>query len=441
MSKSVVILGGGIAGLSAGVFLSDKGYNVSIYESSPKWGGRAYSFFDKDMNELLDNGRHVLAGFYENTFEFMKKIGTYDKLLLKNKLELVLCEKNDKYYRLAGTTLPGVWSLLSGIFRFKGFSFDDKLKFLNLRKLNLKNDSNTANYEKMNASEILDSLKQTPNLKKYFWHPFIYAAFNTAPDFVSGKLFLELLKKGTENKKNMSVILGDDNLNSLFIDKSLCFLKSRNAFLVNNLGGKIINISDNKVSSVILSDGSSVTADHFICAVPFYNFENLFSPEYYKDIFPGSVLLKNTCIISIRISFNTDVSDFLKYRMTGLVDSTAQWVFKESDRSISIVISGADVIDGLLNKSAEEIYRLCINDLKKAFTNFDENKIISYKIIKEKRAAFLPDKESEKFRFMQKCNIENLYIAGDWTDTGLPATLEGAVKSAKICSEIIINKN
>jgi len=441
MSKSVVILGGGIAGLSAGVFLSDKGFNVSIYESSPKWGGRAYSFFDKDMNELLDNGRHVLAGFYENIFELMKKIGTYDKLLLKNKLELVLCGKNDEYYRLSGTGLPGVWSLLSGIFKFKGFSFDDKMKFLNLRKLNGNNSSKQAFYENMNASEILDSLKQTDNLKKYFWHPFIYAAFNTAPEYVSGKLFLELLKKGTENKKNMSVIMGDDNLNSLFIDKSLGFLKSRNAFLVNNLGGKIINISDNKVSSVILADGSSITADYFVCAVPFYNFENLFPPEFYKKYFSGSVLLKNTCIISVRISFNTSVSDFLKYRMTGLVDSTAQWVFKESDRSISIVISGADVIGGLVNKSAEEIYRLCINDLKKAFKNFDENKISRYKIIKEKRAAFLPDKESEKFRFEQKCNIENLFIAGDWTDTGLPATLEGAVKSAKICSGLIINKN
>jgi len=112
MAESVVILGGGLAGLASAVFLANEGFDVKLFESSPKWGGRAYSYFDRDKNTFFDNGRHVLAGFYEYTFEFMKLIGTYDKLKFSSKLELVLCGKNKNLYKLKSGNLPGALSLL-----------------------------------------------------------------------------------------------------------------------------------------------------------------------------------------------------------------------------------------------------------------------------------------------------------------------------------------
>jgi squalene-associated FAD-dependent desaturase len=440
MEKSVIILGGGLAGLASAVFLSGKGFHVSVYESAPKWGGRTYSYFDKEKNIFVDNGVHVLAGFYENTFEYMKLIGTYDKLDIKKNLELILCDKNKNVFRLKCGNLPGVFSLLSGIFKFKGFTFKDKIRFLKVRKLTNKGYLDNAALESISAAQLLDNLGQTDNLKKFFWNPLIYASFNTTPENVSADLLAKLIIKGTENKKNMSIILGKDNLNGLFVDNALNYLKNKSVILNNNLGGNKINLKGNYIESVELDNGNTVSADYYVCAVPFFNFEKLFSSEFYVKYFNNSINLKTSTIISVHLFFNKEINLEINNDMIGLLDTTVQWVFINNKKHISLVISGADFIENnLTEKTNEEIYKICMEDLKSCLTGFDENNISDFKVIKEKRATFLPEVGSEKHRFNQKCNIENLFIAGDWTDTGLPSTIEGAVKSARICTDLINN--
>lgn len=124
--------------------------------------------------------------------------------------------------------------------------------------------------------------------------------------------------------------------------------------------------------------------------------------------------------------------------MAGLTGTTVQWIFKKSDNHLSLVISGADNL-GLREKSNGDIFEIVLNDLKKTIRGFNEADLSNYKIIKEKRATFIPDKESIKYRPKQKTYLSNFFIAGDWTDTGLPATIESAITSAKICSEEITN--
>ena len=94
MNKSVSVIGGGIAGLSSAVFLANKGFKVTLIEASPKFGGRVYSFFDKASGFQIDNGQHILASWYKNTFEYLKLIGTYDKLSFQKQLEVVFRDSN-----------------------------------------------------------------------------------------------------------------------------------------------------------------------------------------------------------------------------------------------------------------------------------------------------------------------------------------------------------
>ncbi|MFA5405469.1 MAG: oleate hydratase, partial [Ignavibacteria bacterium] len=135
MGKSVIIIGGGLAGLASAVFLCNKGYDISIYEATSKWGGRTYSYFDSEKEMYIDNGQHILAGWYENTFEYLKIIGTYDKLKFKNNLSLDFYDKEKQNYKFRCGNLPGVYSLLWGIFKFSGFNLNDKLKFLKIKKI------------------------------------------------------------------------------------------------------------------------------------------------------------------------------------------------------------------------------------------------------------------------------------------------------------------
>ncbi|MBI5402389.1 MAG: FAD-dependent oxidoreductase [Ignavibacteriae bacterium] len=441
MSKSVIIIGGGIAGIASAVFLSEKGFSVSVYESSPKWGGRTFSYFDNEKNIFIDNGVHILGGFYKNTFEFMKIIGTFDKLKVKNNLQLVFTNKDKQILNFKCGNLPGVWSLLSGIFFFKGFNFRDKLEFLKIRKLINGKVFEDDKLERTSASKILEMTGQTENLMKYFWTPLIFAAFNSPPEYVSGKLLVNLLKKGTENKKNMSLYLGNDTLNGLFIDNSLKYLNEKSALLYNNLGGKKIIFEGNYIKCIELDNGETVSADYYISALPFYCFEKIFSPSDYAKHFNRSVNLQPSTIISVHLFFKNDISFKPDGDMTGLTGTCVQWLFVNNKRHVSLVISGADYVCGNMTElSNEEIYFACIKDLKSCLQKFDESEIGSYKIIKEKRATFLTGPDSEAYRLRQKSSLENLFIAGDWTDTGLPATIESAVTSAGICTDLIVNR-
>ena len=127
MRKTVAIAGGGLAGLSAAVFLAQKGFHVEIFESSPKLGGRAYSFFDKGKEMFFDNGQHLLAGWYKNTFEYLKIIGTYDHLKFQKNLEIDFVNSSKQKLKLKTHGLKPPFNLLSGLISFPGFSAKEKL--------------------------------------------------------------------------------------------------------------------------------------------------------------------------------------------------------------------------------------------------------------------------------------------------------------------------
>jgi hydroxysqualene dehydroxylase len=440
MGKSVIIIGGGLAGLASAVFLCNKGFDVSVYESSPKWGGKTYSFYDKEKGIYIDNGQHILAGWYENTFEYLKIIGTYDKLKFKNELSLMYCDNRKKTYRFKCGNLPGEYSLLWGIFRFIGFNFIDKLKFLKVRKI-IGNKKYSEDYLKsINAERLLNDLGQTENLQKFFWYPLILASFNTLPENVSADLFVKLIKKGTEFKKNMSIILSDANLNDLFINSAIDYLNSNSVKINLNSPVTKINIENNCIKSIEMEDGKTLKSEYYISTVPYYTFKKLFENDKYSQYFCNIEKLKSSTIISVHLFFKEDLYFDIQNNVFGLVDSVVQWIFVKNKRYLCLVISGADFIENnLTEKDNNEIVKICLNDLKSCLGGFDEKNILDYKVIKEKRATFITEVGSENFRIKQKSDINNLYIGGDWTDTGYPATIEGAIKSAKICTDLILN--
>ncbi|MCX6166121.1 MAG: FAD-dependent oxidoreductase, partial [Ignavibacteriae bacterium] len=272
-------------------------------------------------------------------------------------------------------------------------------------------------------------------------HPLILASFNTFPDKVSADLFVKLVKKGTEFKKNMSIILSDANLNDLFINSAIDYLNSNSVKMNLYSTVKKINIKNNSIQNIEMEDGKTAKADYYLSTVPFYAFPKLFEYDKYLQYFYNIEKLKSSTIISVHLFFKEDLNIDIQNDMTGLVDTVVQWIFIKNKKHLCLVISGADFIENnLTEKDNDEIISICLNDLKSCLNGFDERNVLDYKVIKEKRATFIPEVGSEHSRIKQDCNIDNLYIGGDWTDTGYPATIEGAIKSAKICADLIINK-
>ena len=438
--KTVTVIGGGIAGLSAAVFLAEKNFKVTIYESSPKPGGRAYSFFDRERNQFFDNGQHILAGWYKNTFDYLKIIGCYDKLNFQKQLEINFINADKKVYRLKFPDLKPPLNVLTGLLKFGALNFRDKKEVLKIRKL-LNGKDLIGKFD--NAGELLLNNGQTDNLIKYFWEPFIYAVFNTVPENVSVEIFLNVIKKGFSANQNSVLVIPEVNLNDLLINDALLYLQNKNAEINFNRNVKLIGFSEDLKTAEYVSfeDGSEISSDYIISAVPFFAFRKLFNEKQYSEKGYKAEELKASCIVSVHLFFHKKISESMlsdnSFGMTGLIGTDVQWIFKRSDFHLSLVLSNADA-QGITEMSNEEIYKICLKNLKSTLTEFNETMISDYKVIKEKRATFIPDKESSKYRPGQITDSSNFFIAGDWTDTKLPSTIEGAILSGRICADKII---
>jgi squalene-associated FAD-dependent desaturase len=432
--KSVTIIGGGLAGLSSAIFLHKKGYNVQIFESSPKLGGRAYAFYDREKNLYFDNGQHILAGWYENTFEYLKIIGSYDKLHFQPHLEVNFYDANKNSFNLKTYNLPAPFNLLIGLLNFKALSSSDKFSVFKIYKIFT--DKNLEHLS--NVDELLKAIKQTPNLIKYFWEPFILAVFNARPENINCKIFIDILKNGFSKKAFSTLVIPKLNLNELFIDNALTYFENNRIKIFQKEKITRVFIEDKKVKHVLTESENEIKSDFFISALPFFRFKDIFEINDYNGYFKDAGGLKPSSIISVHLFFENNIpNDLLKnnsFGMTGLIDTKVQWIFKRNSKHLSLVISASDFLDELTDEANETIYKNCLSDLSKCLTGFNDLIIKDYKIIKEKRATFIPDNLSIEKRPNQKTQIQNFFIAGDWTKTGLPATIESAIKSSKIIS-------
>jgi zeta-carotene desaturase len=433
MTKSVGIIGGGLAGLSSAVFLKEKGFDVHLFEATPKLGGRTYSWFDKNLNTFIDNGQHILAGWCNNTFDYLDTIKTLDLLKIIKNLELNFFDTEKNHYSLKCPDVSAPLNIFWGLLKFKAFEFHDKLSILKLRKL--KNEySYFKNFN--SAKEILEELKQTENVKKYFWNPLIYAVFNTSAENVAPEIFLNIIKKGFYNKEASSLLIPSGDLNKIFIKPAESYFEKNNILISKNTPIQNILLENDMIKCIKYGNDEEITFDYYISAVPFFSFNKLFAFDDFNKYFVDTGSLKASAIVSIHIFFENEVNEILDEngtsQMVGLVGTTVQWIFKKSNKHISLIISGADIPEINISRlENEKIFRICLDDLRKCIKGFDSLKIKDYKIIKEKRATFIPDKESSYYRIPNISKIKNLFIAGDWTDTGLPSTIESAISSAR----------
>lgn len=438
--KTVAIIGGGIAGLSAAVFLAERNFRVTIFESSPKPGGRAYSFYDREKEQFFDNGQHILVGWYKNTFDYLKITGSYSKLNFQKQLEINFISKEKKVYRLKFPDLKPPLNVLTGLLKFGALGLRDKKAVLNIRKLLNVNDLK-GNFE--DALQLLREIEQTDNLIKYFWEPFIFAVFNTVPEKVSAEIFLNVIRKGFNANENSVLVIPAVNLNELLINDALSYLGKNGAEIRLNTGVRQIGFREDlkKAEYVLFEDGNRISADYIISAVPFFAFRKLFDEKTYEHLGYKSDRIKSSCIVSVHLFFHDKINESMladnSFGMTGLTGTNVQWIFRRNDRHLSLVISNADAT-GITDMSNEEIFNMCVTDLKSTLNEFTESMISDYKVLKEKRATFIPDRESAEYRPGQITDTANFFIAGDWTDTKLPSTIEGAVLSARICVNKII---
>ncbi len=425
MQKKVIVIGGGFAGLTAAAYLVKNDFNVTLLEASPKLGGRAYSFADKETSTIIDNGQHILMGCYYETLKFLDLIGAGVNFHFQ-KLEVNFIKENSKLVPLKAISLFYPFNLLIGLLNFKAISLSQRLSLLKvLAKLPF---SDPDKYYKINIRQWLKSESQSPEVLESFWKILAVGALNTSLEKASAGIFIDILRKIFLNgNKAASIILPKYGLSESYCKNAEEFIKSRGSELIFSEPVTTLMLKDGKICEVITSRNIYNNFDFVLSTIPAYALSKILDENFEMEIpdFTYSSILN----INLWHKHNNFPAGFF-----GLINSPVHWVFNKGSH-LNIVISDADEFRF---KSDEEIIAMVKVELKKFF-HLQPELITNYKIIKEKRATFIPSGDVLHKRPSQKTCIRNLFLAGDWVDTGLPSTIESAVKSGRIAAEMILD--
>jgi len=426
MKKKCIVIGGGFAGLSAAAFLSSNGFIVQLLEASPKLGGRAYSFLDNKTKTVLDNGQHILMGCYKETLNFLKLIGADKNLLYQDKLEINFVKEYYNLVPLKSALLFYPFNLLFGMLKFKAISFANRLKLLKvLLKLPF---YSTKRLSRMTVYDWLVKEGQDEQVIEAFWKILAIGVLNTNIKNASAKMFVDILKEIFLNGNfAATIVLPKYPLSETYCEPAKSFIERNGGSI--NLSSQVTELicSDTNIEKVVTRDKVYDDFDFVISAIPHFALEKIISDES---------IIKNpefsySSILNIHIWLKENP---LTEKFYGLIGSPVHWIFNKGSH-LNLVISDADEF---INKNDEEILEMVCSELKK-YVNVNKDLISGYKVIKEKRATFIPSNDTMNKRPLQQTAIKNFILAGDWVDTGLPSTIESAVKSGKVVADLAMN--
>src|SRR5262245_55780328 len=444
----VLIIGGGFAGLAAAVDLAEAGRRVLLLERRSFLGGRAYSFTDKTTGDTIDNGQHLMMGCYHRTLRFLEKIGSLDKLKFQPDPQVdFLHEGADGSVTRASfkcPPLPAPLHLLGGLARLKTIGWGDRLRALSVglavRALNGDRDM----LAEITVREWLDSLGQSERIQLSFWRPMALATLNEAPEVASADMFVRVIELGfMRTKRDSAMVISRVGLTDLYTRQAQGFIEDRGGEVRLNADVARIEFEGACAAGVTLRSGERIDADVVISAVPYFALRRMLPAEVADAQFPYLDRFKSAPIVSINLWYDEPITDL---EFAGLLDSPIEWAFNKNAISgatgkrpqhLALVISGAHEF---ADRPKEELIAMAVGEMRRFFPAARNQQPIHSFVVREHDATISHTVGTAALRPSQRTRFENLFLAGDWTDTGLPATIEGAVWSGQECAQIALER-
>ncbi|MFA3783101.1 hydroxysqualene dehydroxylase HpnE [Melioribacteraceae bacterium 4301-Me] len=428
MTKCIVV-GGGLAGLSAATLLLEKGINVHLIESTPKFGGKVYSLLNEKYDDEYDNGQHILMGCYYSTLNFLSRINSIENLEFQKSLRIPFVKKGNYFFYLDTHPKHYPLNLLKGILNYKALTFYERLKVIDFFiDLIFTYDEDLEN---LTVKEWLVLKKQNANVLKSFWKILVIGALNTELEIASASQFSYILKKiFFEGNDASTILLPKVSLNKLFVNNSLKYIREKGGSFTTSEKLTEVVLNNSRVSKLKTNKKNYSDFDFVVIAVPFYSLIKIKPFDMlYKDN-EGSFTYSSILNVHLWLKENNFDEPFY-----GMIDSPVHWLFNHN-KHITLVSSSADKLISLSNLEILEIF---YSELESFFQSFNKKNVIDWKVVKEKRATFVPDKKIIHIRKKITSPFSNLFFAGDWVDTNLPSTIESAIYSGQLAVEKIIN--
>jgi squalene-associated FAD-dependent desaturase len=446
VEPDVVVVGAGFAGLSAAVRLIRRGLRVLVLEGRSRLGGRATAFADSVTGELVDNGQHVLLGCYRETFAFLDSIGAIDNVRLQPRLSVTMIDRAGRRSRLVCPPLPAPWHLVAGLFEWDALTWTDRMAALRMTaplRLGLRHArGDHRSLVAASPGETVESWLvrhgQTETLREMLWRPLALAALNQPADRAAAPSFARVLAEmfGPDTAA-ASIALPTKPLHLMYAEPARAFIE-RHGGEVRTGAVATVRVSPGGVRAVE-AGGGRWKPRAVVSAVPWFACADLFDPrpEPLGAIIDRAGAMTSSPIATVNLWFDRQVLD---EPFVGLPGRAMQWVFDKrtvlgDDTShLSLVSSGAD---SLVGRSNEQLVAVAHGELLDALPIVRAARVVRSTVIRERRATFSLA-PGEPARPSTETGIPGLYLAGDWIETGLPATIESAVRSGHRAADRVI---
>jgi zeta-carotene desaturase len=433
-----IVIGGGFAGLTAAVELSGRGQRVLLLEARPHLGGRATSFTDPHTGERVDNGQHVLLGCYHETFAFLRTIGADSYVRLQPTLDIVFIDRGGRRSRLRCPPLKPPWHVLGGIAEWDALSLHDRLAALRLAapiriaQRQLRGDVRLA---AASPGETVDGWLrrngQTVRLCEMLWEPLALAALNQSTRQAAAPPFVRVLARMFGGSPiDAAIGIPTRPLDEMYALPARSFIERHDGIVRTGAVARVV-CDDNRVEHVIVQN-ERLTAGTVIVAVPWWALPELFisPPLSLASTISAAASTAASPIVTVNLWLDRPVLDV---PFLGLPGRTMQWVFDKriafgDDTShLSLVSSGAADV---FRRPNEELIALALDEILEALPDARSAQVRRATVVREKQATFSLA-PGQPARPSHLTGVDGLLLAGDWIDTGLPATIEGAVLSGR----------
>ena len=440
-AKRVAVLGGGLAGLSAARRLLEHGYGVTLVEKRPFVGGRAYSFLDGREGVEVDNGQHVFLGCCTYYIDFLRTIGALDDAYLQDSLrtEVVLDGKSGV---LSSVPFLGALHLLPSLLRYPHLSLREKFLAV-YGMLNVKLTDRSKRSHRLDRESGYDWLRrhrQSDRAIRNLWDLIILPTLNDHVGDVSADMTLMTFQVGLLGRPGDAAIgLSRVGLSSLNGEPARRFVEEGGGELRLGRSVKSVGVVDGAVSGVQLSDGVSVMADAYVSALPFDVLLQVLPDEVARDpFFSRAAGLRSSPIVGIHLWYDRPIMD---QEFVAFLDSPVQWVFNKSRIQGDGAVDGQYVCISLsgawqyIDTPKDELREIFVHEMARLFPRARGASVERFLVVKERHATFRSVPGAAAHRLPQETPIPNLFLAGEWTETGWPSTMEGAVRSGVFAAD------
>ncbi len=422
--KPVVILGGGPAGVASAICLSQKGVKTILVERSAHLGGRAASFFFSRMREEVDYGQHVLMRCCKYSTWLLGLLGQQQAVSFQTRLRVVLSDERKKT-SIKSLPLPGVLHILPSLLSYKFLTVSERMQVMRAGLWLLSRDTGQVSFGKW-----LSAHGQTTKAISLLWNPICVATLNAHVNDVSASMAQFVFQRSFFRPHGADIGLFTKPLSEIFAS-AIPFLETRRGEVLMASPARRIVINNGQAQGVEMSTGEVIKARAILCAVSHTDLGLLLPRSVLQDhYFSWLSQIQDSPIVDVHLWFDRQVMEELfVIGVNGLLQAAFDVSAIHGDRDKHHIIISQSASTVFIDMPLEVIVERTLSAMKKIFPLSRNAKLLDRLVIKNKQATFVPCPGLNALRPPNMAPISGLFLAGDYTATGWPSTIEGAIRS------------